>query len=220
MANVDQPLDHIARLVYVTIDHAATNLYYEYVPVPLESMFRMDHSIRHTLVYGLLHGVRSLHSVGIAHRDLKAMNIHIGNNLRVKLLDLGSAGHGLIRTTLPVCTITHRSPEILLAEIEKVRSIRYDGKKLDMWSVGVLIAEVFTGACPFGPIASGLSPANMLSLIRSRVDVVKDRMRVLLSTRQYVSFCQCLQEDPCERPTVENMLLVFDGSGDTGMSEV
>jgi hypothetical protein len=203
---------NIARLLRVHIDDQFTDLYYEYIHTPLSSLFCRDPTMIRLLVRGMLRGVQSLHAVGIAHRDLKAANIHVRSNLQVMLLDLGAAGHGLIRKTIPICTITHRSPEILLAESIGVTNLRYDGKKLDMWSIGVLIVELYTGADPFGHITCKTSPHEVLSLIRLTLGSITSRMQGLLSTLQYTYLCRCLQEDPLDRPTIDVLLLAFEES--------
>jgi serine/threonine protein kinase len=200
---------NIAMLLRVKIDSKFTYLYYEYIKTPLSKMFCRDPNMLQTLVCSLLHGVQSLHTIGIAHRDLKAANIHVHPNQQVMLLDLGAAGHGMVRSTIPICTITHRSPEILLAETDGNTSLKYDGKKLDMWSVGVLIVELYTGANPFGRIDVGTSPQELLGLIRQKLCAIKRTMKGHLSPIQYVYFSRCLQEDPLDRPTIDLLLLAF-----------
>jgi serine/threonine protein kinase len=114
--------------------------------------------------------------------------------------------------TLPICTITHRSPDLLEAEASGSTVVYYEGQKLDVWSIGVLIAEICCGADPFGPIISGTSPGRMLGLIRTRVDSVKRLVRDHLYPEQYILFCRCLLEKPVKRPTVEELLAVFTGA--------
>jgi serine/threonine protein kinase len=200
---------NIAMLLHVKIDSHFTYLYYEYVKTPLSKLFCSDTCTIRRLVSSLLHGVRSLHSVGIAHRDLKSANIHVHSNRQVMLLDLGAAGHGLVRSTIPVCTITHRSPEILLAEVSGLVSLRYDGKKLDMWSIGVLLIELYTGANPFGTISTDTTPQELLGLIRRTLPSIMLKMKGLLPASQFTYFTRCMQEDPLERPTIEVLLLAF-----------
>jgi protein kinase MCK1 len=47
------------------------------------------------VMFGLFHGLKDLHSIGITHRDIKLSNILMDNNYypvsRVKICDLGSS---------------------------------------------------------------------------------------------------------------------------------
>jgi len=87
----------------------------------------------------LLSGVHYMHTNKIIHRDLKASNLLINKRGELKIADWGLArswNEEMKRLTNRVITLWYRPPELLLGSIE------YD-TKIDMWSVGCIIAEMF-----------------------------------------------------------------------------
>ena len=105
----------------------------------------------------LLKGVHYMHINKIIHRDLKASNLLINRRGELKIADWGLArswNSQMKRLTNRVITLWYRPPELLLGCIE------YD-TKVDMWSVGCIIAEMFRR----GGLLKGSSEANQLDLI-------------------------------------------------------
>lgn len=87
----------------------------------------------------LLSGVHYMHTNKIIHRDLKASNLLINKKGELKIADWGLArswNNDMKRLTNRVITLWYRPPELLLGAIEY-------GPKIDMWSVGCIIAEMF-----------------------------------------------------------------------------
>jgi cyclin-dependent kinase 12/13 len=87
----------------------------------------------------LLRGVHYMHTNKVIHRDLKASNILVNKRGELKIADWGLArswNSNLVRMTNPVITLWYRPPELLLGYVV------YTGK-VDMWSVGCIIAEMF-----------------------------------------------------------------------------
>ena len=82
--------------------------------------------------------------VGIVHRDLKPENILLDKNLNVKIADFGFASYKKIKTLETYRgTKTYMAPEI---KEEKV----YDGRKSDIFSLGVILYILVHGIFPFG----------------------------------------------------------------------
>lgn len=87
----------------------------------------------------LLSGVHYMHTNKIIHRDLKASNLLINKKGELKIADWGLArswNNEMKRLTNRVITLWYRPPELLLGAVEY-------GPKIDMWSVGCIIAEMF-----------------------------------------------------------------------------
>lgn len=88
--------------------------------------------------------VRYLHSHSIIHRDIKPENILIAPGGVAKLTDFGWSVHNpdnSLRDTL--CgTPIYLSPELISNQ-------KYD-HTVDLWAIGVLTFELFTGEMPFG----------------------------------------------------------------------
>ncbi|KAJ3424141.1 protein kinase [Anaeramoeba flamelloides] len=90
------------------------------------------------------YGTEYFHSKNIAHRDLKLENLLLTQDLNLKIIDFGlshfSPNNVLLSTFCG--TPTYTAPEIL-------QSIKYDGKKSDIWSIGVIIYVLTVGKFPF-----------------------------------------------------------------------
>ncbi|EPY15231.1 protein kinase [Strigomonas culicis] len=93
----------------------------------------------------IIKGVRQLHAMGVIHRDIKSDNILLTTEGRVQLADFGlcvfknSDGRAL---TPSMINLNYRPPEMLLG------STTYD-EKVDIWSIGCMLAQLYLGAPPF-----------------------------------------------------------------------
>mmetsp|Transcript_6438 Transcript_6438/g.14605 ORF Transcript_6438/g.14605 Transcript_6438/m.14605 type:complete len:326 (+) Transcript_6438:458-1435(+) len=87
----------------------------------------------------LLSGVHYMHKNKVIHRDLKASNLLVNKKGELKIADWGLArswNSDMKRLTNRVITLWYRPPELLLGCMEYT-------PKIDMWSVGCIIAEMF-----------------------------------------------------------------------------
>jgi len=105
----------------------------------------------------LLKGVHYMHVNKIVHRDLKASNLLINRRGELKIADLGLArswNPEMNRLTNRVITLWYRPPELLMG------CMKYS-TKIDLWSVGCIIAEMFRR----GGLLKGSNEAHQLDLI-------------------------------------------------------
>ena len=87
----------------------------------------------------LLGGIHYMHKNKVIHRDLKASNLLINKKGELKIADWGLArswNSDMKRLTNRVITLWYRPPELLLGCLEYT-------PKIDMWSAGCIIAEMF-----------------------------------------------------------------------------
>lgn len=151
-------LDHpgIVKVTYViaTEEHAA--LVMEFVDGPsLESeaatLAQRPDEVRRIML-SVLDAVGYAHDAGIIHRDLKPANILLaGPGRRPKVTDFGIAkvsddlkrpGKKSTRAEARMGTLNYSSPE-------QVLSAKDVTPRSDIWSLGVILYELATGAMPF-----------------------------------------------------------------------
>lgn len=87
--------------------------------------------------------LKFVHKLGLVHSDVKPENILLGSYSRslVKLIDFGSSCYLTDRQSSYIQSRSYRAPEVVLG-------LPYDGK-IDVWSLGCVVAEMFTGEVTF-----------------------------------------------------------------------
>mmetsp|Transcript_6927 Transcript_6927/g.12745 ORF Transcript_6927/g.12745 Transcript_6927/m.12745 type:complete len:437 (+) Transcript_6927:178-1488(+) len=138
------------------------NLVMEYVPVTvhhhLKSFTKLKKSIPVFLIrlymYQISRALAYIHSLGICHRDIKPHNLLLNPKTHVcKLIDFGSAK--ILVAGQPnvayICSRYYRAPELVFEATEYTT-------KIDVWSMGCVMAELFLGT----PIFMGLTREQQL----------------------------------------------------------
>eukprot|EP00253_Pinus_taeda_P025329 PITA_25329 len=115
-----------------------------------------------SICFQILRGLASVHSQGYCHRDLKPQNILVSGKV-IKISDFGEATsmtlHESGRPQEPyVVTRPYRAPELLLG------STHYDFA-IDMWAMGAIMLELFTGYQLFRSFCVGRQWYKICSLI-------------------------------------------------------
>jgi len=145
-------------------------------------------------------GLSAAHTAGIVHRDIKPENIMIRPDGVVKIVDFGiarftddsvgkslGASTGSTRPGTILGTARYMSPE-------QARGLPVDGRS-DIFSLGVVLYEMLTGAAPF----TGSTPSDVLAAIltndpapisRASRDVPAEFERIVR---------RCLAKDPSAR---------------------
>lgn len=120
-----------------------------------EGRLDQDRAIRITI--GILEALEYIHNNGVVHRDLKPENIMVDANDQVKLIDFGIAGDGAARRlTYANFGSTLGTPDYISPE--QVKGKRGDGRS-DIFSMGVILYEMLTGALPF----TGSTPMQIMN---------------------------------------------------------
>lgn len=95
----------------------------------------------------ILSGLHYIHTLNIAHRDLKCENILITENYNVKITDFGFARNVRQRDrdilSETYCgSLSYAAPEVL-------KGVPYLPKLADMWSTGIILYTMLNKALPF-----------------------------------------------------------------------
>ncbi|GBG33660.1 Nephrocystin-3 [Hondaea fermentalgiana] len=100
-----------------------------------------DMAIRLRIAIGLLSGLHDLHSQGFVHCDVKPENVFLAKGLSPVLGDFdGVQTHNVTMTQPMQATIKYMAPELRNGNVDKVEPA------VDMFSVGVVLAELFDGS--------------------------------------------------------------------------
>ncbi len=135
-------------------------------------------------------GLAAAHDKGVLHRDLKPHNVMIDGQGRVRITDFGLAGFAgeFIGKEVYAGTPAYMSPEQLAGRGVSVKS--------DIYSLGVVLSELFTGKRLFEGTSreqiqrSRTSAPTSLTSLTDDLDPTVERV-----------ILRCLEPDPIARPS-------------------
>jgi protein phosphatase len=160
-------------------------------------------SVQETVSIGirLLKGLGALHRLDVAHRDIKPANLHLGEDGKLRILDLGVAW-------CPACpqgpsqdipgTPSYMLPEAFGGALDPVRT------RADLFAAGVSLYHLLTRKYPYGEIEAFQHPrfGDPVPPMRYRPDIPGWLENALLKA------CARLPEDRFE--TAEEFLLALE----------
>lgn len=195
-------------------DFVAQSPYYcmvmEYMPhgslyQVLGSGVELPWSTRWTIAMDITYGLAALHSKDIIHRDIKSLNVLIGNGFRAKLADFGQAklksSSQSVKTRRSesgaVGTVAWLAPEILRDGAECSRAT-------DIYSYGMTLWELATRETPF-------SHAPNITVMTHWISQGKHENLNKVTTPKLAKLIRwCWQNDAALRPTVEQVIEALD----------
>ena len=125
------------------------------------------------IFWKILKMVEKLHELCFSHRDLNIHNILLDRNYNLKLGDFGSTKYFLNQNGKSVLLFGRvGTPYYMPPEVNKKL---YDGKKVDIFSLGVMLLHLITGKQIF--------------------EVYKERVHSFIKKRQYEKFWKIIELD-------------------------
>ncbi|CAG8599465.1 284_t:CDS:10, partial [Ambispora leptoticha] len=149
-------LHHENIVQYLGSQHDEKNLhiFLEYVPggsvaTMLNNYGPLEETLVRSFVRQILQGLNYLHEQEIIHRDIKGANILVDIKGGIKISDFGISKK--VEDEFMAATSAHRPSlqgSVFWMAPEVVKQVHYS-TKADIWSLGCLIVEMFTGDHPF-----------------------------------------------------------------------
>ncbi|XP_031661059.1 serine/threonine-protein kinase BRSK2-like [Oncorhynchus kisutch] len=194
------------KYLYLVLEHVSGGELFDY----LVKKGRLTPKEARKFFRQIISALDFCHSHSICHRDLKPENLLLDEKNNIRIADFGMAslqvGDSLLETS---CGSPHYAcPEVIRGE-------KYDGRRADVWSCGVILFALLVGALPFDhdnlrqlleKVKSGVFhmphfiPPDCQALLKGMIEVDPDK-RLKLEAVQKHSWYQSGRNEPCpEQP--------------------
>lgn len=194
-------------------DQESLGLVFEFIAGdPLNSIYHtMDSRTKLDVIRQLTEILVFLHGKKLIHRDIKPANIMIENKNNVRLIDFGVskiAEKTCTNTANSLGTTAYMAPENFDVDIDNPENLKpiSISPKADVWSVGCLISELFSGNCPWG-LKNQIAIEKKLSC-KALYPIPKDI--TIEPVRKLIASCTIIE--PVDRPSSTELLEMINNS--------
>lgn len=203
--------ENIVQYLGSNSDDQHFNIFLEYVPggsvaAMLNSYGQLQEPLIRNFVRQILTGLSYLHGRDIIHRDIKGANVLVDNKGSIKISDFGISKRVEASALLqPAKNGGHIHRPSLQGSVfwmapEVVKQTSYT-RKADIWSLGCLIVEMFTGTHPF-PNCSQLQAIFQIGNSSAKPNTPENA-----SEEGKVFLKQTFEIDHEKRPSADELLL-------------
>ncbi|XP_012738370.1 serine/threonine-protein kinase BRSK2 isoform X5 [Fundulus heteroclitus] len=205
------------KYLYLVLEHVSGGELFDY----LVKKGRLTPKEARKFFRQIISALDFCHSHSICHRDLKPENLLLDEKNNIRIADFGMAslqvGDSLLETS---CGSPHYAcPEVIRGE-------RYDGRRADVWSCGVILFALLVGALPFDhdnlrqlleKVKSGVFhmphfiPPDCQALLKGMIEVNPDKRLTLEAIQKHTWYLggrnePCPEQPPPRRVCVKRIL--------------
>ncbi|XBW37568.1 hypothetical protein QEN19_003149 [Hanseniaspora menglaensis] len=201
-------LDHLNIVQYLGFEakNNVYSLFLEYVAggsvgALIRIFGRFDDVLIRFLNHQVLEGLSYLHNLGILHRDMKADNLLLDLDGVCKISDFGISKKSNDIYSNAEMTMTGT---IFWMAPEMVDTKQGYSAKVDIWSLGCIVLEMFAGKRPWSNLEV-VAAMFKIGKYKSAPPIPKDTLPLV--SEEGINFLElCFQIDPEQRPTADFLL--------------
>ena len=188
---------HIIRLHETIVYGERTFLVLEYAPNGdlrnfINKTGPLSQHLARELFGQLTLGISKIHSHNIVHRDLKLENLLLDVKYNLKIADFGCAQRQIDKKLHTITgSYAYGAPEMFRGDV-------YDGKKLDIWSMGIILFAMLTSRLPY----SDRRPRKWLLKERMKPPILPTHF----SQDSHDLITRLLSYDPEDRPSLAEVM--------------
>lgn len=222
-----QHLDHVNIVQYLGCERKeySISIFLEYISGGsvgscLRKHGRFEEPVVSSLTRQTLCGLAYLHSEGILHRDLKADNILLDLDGTCKISDFGISKRSANPYNNDITnsmqgSVFWMAPEVIRAQSQTLTAASTDGSldvtssagysaKVDIWSLGCVVLEMFAGRRPWSKEEAIGAIYKLGSL--NQAPPIPDDVSTVVGPAALSFMYDCFTIDPGERPTADTLL--------------
>lgn len=128
------------KYLYLVLEHVSGGELFDY----LVKKGRLTPKEARRFFRQIISALDFCHSHNICHRDLKPENLLLDDKNNIRVADFGMAS---LQVEGSMLETSCGSPHYACPEV--IRGEKYDGRKADVWSCGVILYALLVGALPF-----------------------------------------------------------------------
>ncbi|XP_057331598.1 serine/threonine-protein kinase BRSK2 isoform X3 [Microplitis mediator] len=180
------------KYLYLVLEHVSGGELFDY----LVKKARLTPKEARRFFRQIISALDFCHSHNICHRDLKPENLLLDEKNNIKIADFGMAS---LQPAGSMLETSCGSPHYACPEV--IRGEKYDGRKADVWSCGVILYALLVGALPFDDdnlrqllekVKRGVFhiphfvPPDCQNLLRGMIEVNPDKRLTLADINKHI----------------------------------